>query len=62
MSDYDRLPLLRVIRCPHPACWDTRRSIAAFLQRDRVRQLVAAAFELPVDLLGVPAVKVSPGR
>ncbi|MEU9925157.1 hypothetical protein AB0H51_28380 [Streptomyces griseoluteus] len=59
---YGVLPPVRVIRIPHPGCSDTRRSIAAFLQRDRVRQIVAAACELPADLLSVPAVRVSPGR
>jgi hypothetical protein len=48
------LPPLRVIRCQHPVCSDTRRQVAMFLQRDRVRQLVASAFALPVEILASP--------
>jgi hypothetical protein len=60
-TDYSRLPALRVICSPHPACWDTRQAIQAHLQRARVERLLMAACARP-QLLTVPAVKVSPGR
>jgi hypothetical protein len=52
---------VRVIRFQHPVFAATRRTIAEFLERDRVRQIVAAAFGVPLPLLG-PAQRVSPGR
>ncbi|MEU5181151.1 hypothetical protein AB0G49_13975 [Streptomyces longwoodensis] len=51
---------VRFIRWVHPPCEDTRRSITAFLQRERARRLVTAA--AAPRLLPVPRVKLSPGR
>lgn len=59
---FTQMPQVRVIRVWRPECSDTRRQITEFLQRERAQELIAAAFELPAGLLGVPAVKVSPGR
>jgi hypothetical protein len=58
---FQQLEPVRLIRHQHPVCADTRRTIAAFLERDRVWRLVAAAFDVPLSHL-VPVVKVSPGR
>lgn len=52
---------VRVIRVQHPVCAATRRTVAEFLERDRFRQIVAAAFGLPPSFLA-PAQRVSPGR
>ncbi|MER7937940.1 MULTISPECIES: hypothetical protein [unclassified Streptomyces] len=56
-----RLEPVRIIRHQHPVCSETRRPTAAFLARERVRQILTAAFAVPAPFL-VPAVKLSPGR
>jgi len=49
----DRLPPLRVIRYPHPVCWDTRQAIEAHMLRTRIACLLTAARSRP-QLLTVP--------